>query len=181
LNIGGGLGVCYQQESPPSISEYLSTLSEKFKNSPLEVIIEPGRSLVANTGILLTQVEYVKHTPHKNFAVVDAAMNDFIRPALYEAWHNVQPVKQNTQSSSIYDIVGPVCETADFIGKNRELAIEQGDFLAVFMTGAYGFCMSSNYNSRPRAAEILIDKNKIHVIRERETIADLLTLEHLIT
>ncbi|MBV8802171.1 MAG: diaminopimelate decarboxylase [Gammaproteobacteria bacterium] len=181
LNIGGGLGVSYGGESVPSISEYLSSIIKKSNHSPLEIVLEPGRSLVANTGILLTQTEYIKQTPHKNFLVVDAGMNDLIRPALYDAWHDIQPVnRHHTISPQIYDVVGPVCETADFIGKHRKLAVRASDLLAVFTVGAYGFCMSSNYNSRPRPPEILIDKNEVHVIRERETINDLFQLEHLI-
>jgi diaminopimelate decarboxylase len=181
LNIGGGLGVSYQGESIPSIPEYVSALLAKLKHSTLDIILEPGRSLVANAGILLTQIEYVKHTPHKNFVIIDAAMNDLIRPALYDAWHAIQPVKQSKElPSALYDVVGPVCETADFIGKNRELAIQEGDLLSIFTAGAYGFCMSSNYNSRQRAAEVLINKNKIHVIREREPITALWQLEQLV-
>lgn len=181
LNIGGGLGVAYQNELLPSISEYLSAITKKINHSSLEVILEPGRSLVANTGILLTQIEYIKQTPYKNFLIVDAAMNDLIRPVLYDAWHDIKVLKQyNDVSPIIYDVVGPVCETADFIGKNRMLAVQPNDLLAIFTVGAYGSCMSSNYNSRPRAPEILIDKDEIHVIRERESISDLFRSEFLI-
>jgi diaminopimelate decarboxylase len=180
LNIGGGLGVSYHNELLPSIAEYLSAIIKKIDHSPLEIILEPGRSLVANAGILVTQVEYIKQTPYKNFLVVDAAMNDLIRPVLYHAWHDIQPVKRHSELFPMtYDVVGPICETADFIGKDRKLAVQLEDLLAVFTVGAYGFCMSSNYNSRPRATEILIDKNEIHVIRERESINDLFRLEHL--
>lgn len=180
LNFGGGLGVTYQDETPPTITEYLKAVTEKLAHCPFEIILEPGRSLVANTGILLTKIEYLKHTPHKNFAIVDAAMNDLIRPALYDAWHDIKVVNNTNLSSESYDIVGPVCETADFLGKDRKLSLQENDLLAIYTAGAYGFCMSSNYNSRPRAAEVLIDKDKIHLIRERESIADLFSKEHLV-
>ncbi|MEO8402731.1 MAG: diaminopimelate decarboxylase [Gammaproteobacteria bacterium] len=181
LNIGGGLGVCYQNETPPSIQEYATTLSQKLAACPLEIILEPGRAIVANAGILLTSVEYLKHTEHKNFAIVDTAMNDLLRPALYEAWHEITPVKPDKKlPEKMYDIVGPVCESADFLGKNRLLGVLPGDLLAIHSTGAYGFSMSSNYNSRPRVAEVMVDKNQVHLIRKRETIADLFLHEQLI-
>src|SRR6185437_11009281 len=155
-----------QDEMPPTISKYLSVIIKKLENYPLEVILEPGRSLVANTGILLTKIEYIKHTSHKNFAIVDAAMNDLIRPALYNAWHDIKPVIIHDELEPvIYDVVGPVCETADCIGKNRNLSLRSGDLLAILTAGAYGSCMSSNYNSRPRLAEVMIDKDEIHLIR----------------
>ncbi|HSW70076.1 MAG TPA: diaminopimelate decarboxylase [Gammaproteobacteria bacterium] len=174
VNIGGGLGVQYRNEKPPSIQHYASALIAKLVNYPLEIILEPGRALVANAGVLLTRVEYLKPTAHKNFAIVDAAMNDLLRPALYNAWHDISPVQiQKNISKKLYDIVGPVCESADFLGKDRELALKTCDLLAIQSAGAYGFSMSSHYNSRPRAAEVMVDKNKTHLIRERETIQDL--------
>lgn len=181
IDMGGGLGVTYQAETPPTISEYVTALCAKLKNSGLKIIIEPGRALVANAGILLTRVEYLKHTHHKNFAIVDAGMNDLLRPALYEAWHSIMPVKLNpTLPEQTYDIVGPVCESADFLGKNRLLALEEGNLLAIGAVGAYGSCMSSNYNARPRAAEVMVNKDKADFIREREKIKDLFTYEKII-
>jgi diaminopimelate decarboxylase len=183
LNLGGGLGVSYKNEMPPTISAYLSAIKKKLINCSLEIILEPGRSLVANTGILLTKVEYLKHSSHKNFAIVDAGMNDLIRPALYDAWHDIQPVvnynKEEVEQAT-FDVVGPVCETADFIGQNRKLSLKSGDLLAVMTVGAYGFCMSSNYNSRPRPAEVMIDKSEIHLIREREVVSESHRLERLL-
>jgi len=181
INIGGGLGVNYRNETPPSIQEYAATVIPKFKNSPLEIILEPGRAIVANAGVLLTTVEYLKQTHHKNFAIVDAAMNDLLRPALYKAWHEILPViSRKNQPDILYDIVGPVCESADFLGKERLLSIEPGDLLAIQSAGAYSFSMSSNYNSRPRVAEVMIDQNRIHLIRERESIQDLFVKEKII-
>jgi diaminopimelate decarboxylase len=181
LDIGGGLGIRYQNENPPSISNYISIIQKKLKNHSFEIILEPGRAIIADAGILLTKVEYLKHTSHKNFAIVDAAMNDLMRPALYEAWQNIIPVKTNNQTTQIqYDIVGPVCESADFLGKNRLLALEIGDLLAICNAGAYGFSMSSNYNSRPRVAEIVVDGNQMHLIRRRESIQDLFAHEKII-
>lgn len=180
VDIGGGLGVIYQDETPPTIIEYVTALCTKFKNSGLEIIIEPGRALVANAGVLLTRVEYLKHTRYKNFAIVDAGMNDLLRPALYDAWHSIIPVKLNhTAQEKIYDIVGPVCESADFLGKNRLLALGEGDLLAIGSAGAYGSCMSSNYNTRPKAAEVMINKDKIHLVRQRETLQSLFAQESL--
>ena len=182
INIGGGLGVRYQHEKPPAIAEYVSALRTKLASCSLEIILEPGRAIVANAGVLLTQVEYVKHNKYKNFAIVDAGMNDLLRPALYGAWHDIIPVKlpDKNLTEKIYDIVGPVCESADFFAKNRAFSLESGTLLAVCSAGAYGFSMSSNYNSRPRAAEIMIDGDKIHLIREREKICDLFSHEFLI-
>ena len=136
--------------------------------------MEPGRSLVGNAGVLITEVQYLKHTEARNFAIVDAGMNDLMRPALYEAWHGVLPVLQGGDAPALYDVVGPVCESADWIAKGRTLAIAEGDLMAIESAGAYGFVMSGNYNSRPRAAEVMVDGNRFHVIRQRETIADLL-------
>ncbi len=179
IDLGGGLGVTYQNETPPSIAHYVEALRAQLQAHQLEVVLEPGRSIAANAGILLTRVEYTKPTPAHNFALVDAAMNDLIRPALYQTWMNIEPVNQNLdRTSAIWDIVGPVCETADFLGKDRELGLQAGDLLAVFGAGAYGFVMSSNYNSRCRAAEVIVDGEQLHLARKRETFADLLALEN---
>lgn len=181
INIGGGLGVNYRNETPPSIEEYAATLIPKLARFPFEIILEPGRAIVANAGVLLTTVEYLKHTHHKNFIIVDAAMNDLLRPALYNAWHDIIPViLRKTHQKKLYDIVGPICESADFLGKDRELSVEAGDLLAIQSTGAYSFSMSSNYNSRPRAAEVMVDQQETHLIRERETIQDLFMREKMI-
>lgn len=180
VNIGGGLGIRYQNESPPSIQDYVSAIMNKIENYNLEIIIEPGRVIVGDAGILLTRVEYLKHSEHTNFAIVDAAMNDFMRPSLYDAWHDILPVKLNPDLPTLpYDIVGPVCESSDFLGKQRELALAPGDLLVVTTAGAYGFSMSSNYNSRPRSAEVLINHDQIKLIRKRETIEDLFSTEKI--
>ncbi|MGB6977463.1 MAG: diaminopimelate decarboxylase [Gammaproteobacteria bacterium] len=181
LSVGGGLGVRYHQEQPPTPAEYARALLPHVADATLTIIIEPGRAIAANAGILVTKVEYLKAAAEKNFAVVDAGMNDLIRPALYEAWHTIIPVStvQNAVQQH-YDVVGPVCETSDFFGKDRALAISSGDLLAIRTAGAYGFSMSSNYNSRPRAAEILVDGEKAYLVRARETIEDLLVNEKLI-
>ena len=174
VDIGGGLGITYQNEIPPTPTEYVNAVTSITQKRDLEVIIEPGRSIVGNAGILLTKVEYLNITPFRNFAVIDAAMNDLIRPSLYDSWHEIKCVMQNSNiKESIYDVVGPICETGDFIGKNRSLSLSEGDLLAIFSAGAYGFSMSSNYNSRPRAAEILVDGVKVHEIRRREKLEDL--------
>ncbi len=181
LDIGGGLGVQYKDETPPLPSDYTERLFANDKLKDYEIIIEPGRAIAANAGILVTEVEYLKHHEHKNFAIVDAAMNDLVRPSLYQAWQNIIPVnKHSTAEKQVYDIVGPICETGDFLGKERELAIQAGDLLAVRSSGAYGFTMSSNYNSRPRVVEILVDGSNIHVIRKRESIDDLMLGESII-
>ena len=181
LDLGGGLGVRYQDETPPEPGEYVAAVLERLGERELTLAFEPGRSIAANAGVLLTKVEYLKCNPHKNFAIIDAAMNDMIRPALYQAWLNIQPVTPRAEGvSKRYDIVGPVCETGDFLGKDRELILEQGDLLSVAGAGAYGFTMSSNYNSRGRAAEIMVDGDSCHVIRARETIADLMLGEALL-
>lgn len=180
LDIGGGLGVNYQNENPPTPEDYVKALLEKLTSRKLTLVLEPGRALVADMGILVTRVEYLKHTPHKNFAIVDAGMNDLLRPALYGAFQNIIPVKINHQAKPhVYDIVGPVCETADFLGKNRLLSIEPGDCLAITQAGAYGFVMSSHYNTRPCAPEILVDGENYDIIRRRETMEDLLRAELL--
>jgi len=181
LDLGGGLGVSYRDEQPPEPATYMQQVVAALGERPLQLVFEPGRSIVANAGVLITQVEFLKLNEHKNFCVVDAAMNDLIRPALYQAWMNIQPVRTNAQAvARNYDVVGPVCETADFLGKQRELAVEPGDLLAVFSAGAYGFGMSSNYNSRARAAEVMVDHDRFHLVRSRETIADLMRGESLL-
>ncbi len=180
LDLGGGLGVCYQNEQPPHPSEYIAAIRQQLDQSPMTLVLEPGRSIAANAGILLTRVEYLKPGKDKNFAIVDAAMNDMIRPALYEAWMAIEPVSPHTGTPHHWDIVGPVCETGDFLGKNRRLALEQGDLLCVYSAGAYGFTMSSNYNSRGRAAEIMVDGNRAHQVRARETAEDLIRGETLL-
>ena len=180
VDIGGGLGITYKDEVLPTPSQYVNAITNTANGHDLEIIIEPGRSIVGNAGILLTKVEYLNETPFKNFAVVDTAMNDLIRPSLYNGWHEIKRVTQDSDvKEKTYDIVGPICETGDFVGKNRTLPLTEGDLLAIFSTGAYGFSMSSNYNSRPRAAEILVDDNQIYEIRERETQEDLINGELL--
>jgi len=181
LDLGGGLGIRYQDENPPPPEEQMAALLQRLTGRDFEIIIEPGRAIVGNAGILLTQVLYLKHNEDKNFAIVDAAMNDLMRPALYQAWQAIDPVVNNLQAqASIYDVVGPICETGDFLGKARKLAIEQGDMLAVRSAGAYGFTMSSNYNSRPRVAEIMVDGEKHQLVRQRETIEQLFVNESLL-
>lgn len=181
LDLGGGLGIRYKDETPPLPEEQMSALLERLNGRDFEILIEPGRAIVGNAGILLTQVLYIKHNAEKNFAVVDAAMNDLMRPALYGAWQAIEPVVENKQAETrVYDVVGPICETGDFLGKERPLAIEQGDLLAIRSAGAYGFTMSSNYNSRPRVAEIMIDADKDQVIRQRETIEQLFANETIL-
>ena len=181
LDLGGGLGVCYNDETPPLPAEYTERLFANKRLKAYQVIIEPGRAITANAGILVTEVEYLKHNEDKNFAIVDAAMNDLIRPALYQAWQTIIPVNKNSKAATqTYDIVGPICETGDFLGKQRELSLSAGDLLAVRSAGAYGFTMSSNYNSRPRVAELLVDGENVHVIRQRETIEDLMMGEAML-
>ncbi len=179
LDLGGGLGVRYQNEHPPSPQQYVRPLMARLANTSKEILIEPGRAIAANAGILLTEVQYLKESEDKNFAIVDAAMNDLIRPALYSAWQDIIAVAPRPQPGTCYDVVGPVCETGDFLGKQRELSIRQGDLLAVRSAGAYGFTMSSNYNSRPRAAEILVDGEQAHLIRRRETLEELFSQESI--
>ncbi len=180
LDLGGGLGVCYKNETPPKTSDYIAAILKKLEGRGLSVILEPGRSIAANAGILLTRVEFLKCNEHKNFAIIDAAMNDLIRPSLYSAWQDIVPVQLKEPSGEgkrIYDLVGPICETGDFLGKDREMDLSAGDLLAVKSSGAYGFAMSSNYNSRNRAAEIMVDGFATFVARKRETIEDQLALE----
>ena len=174
LDIGGGLGIRYSQENPPEPAAYAEVLSRRLAGLQLEILLEPGRAIVGNAGVLLTRVEYLKSNGVKHFAIVDAAMNDLIRPSLYQAWQGILPVHSDSSAPTrCYDVVGPVCETGDFLGKDRDLAIQTGDLLAVRSAGAYGFCMSSNYNSRPRVAEVLVDGDRVHLARRRETVADL--------
>lgn len=174
LDVGGGLGVKYDQEAPPEPSRYAEQLKARLSDRDLTLVFEPGRAIAANAGVLLTRVEHLKPGEAKNFAIVDAAMNDLIRPALYSAWQAIIPTDLNLQREAVvYDVVGPVCETGDFIGKDRTLAIAEGDLLAVRSAGAYGFVMSSNYNSRPRAAEIMVDGDQAYVVREREQLTEL--------
>ncbi|TBW58212.1 diaminopimelate decarboxylase [Marinobacter halodurans] len=178
LDMGGGLGVTYDQETPPSPSEYMAEVRKRLGDRTLEIVLEPGRSIAANAGILLTRVEFLKCTDHRNFAIIDAAMNDLIRPALYSAWQAIIPVtpRQDVEEKA-WDLVGPVCETGDFLGKERRLALAAGDLLAVRSAGAYGFVMSSNYNSRNRPPELMVDGDRVHVIRQRETLEDQMRLE----
>ncbi len=181
LDLGGGLGVRYQDENPPLPTDYMQRLFTNKRLKDYQILIEPGRAIAANMAVLLTKVEYLKPTEEKNFAIVDAAMNDLIRPALYQAWQEIVTVdEQPDAEEEIYDIVGPVCESADFLGKQRKLNINQGDLLAVRSAGAYGFTMASNYNSRPRAAEVLVDGDKTYLIRKRETLAGLFENEKTI-
>ncbi len=180
LDLGGGLGVRYRDEQPPEPATYMAQVRAAVGARPLTLVFEPGRSIVANAGILLTRIEYLKTTPHKNFCVIDAAMNDLIRPALYEAWMDIQPVSRRAEATATYDVVGPVCETGDFLGKERALAVAEGDLLAVSSAGAYGFSMSSNYNSRARGAEVMVDGDQFYLVRARETIADQMRGETLL-
>ena len=182
LDLGGGLGVTYTDEAPPHPTEYAKALWEKLSAfSELEIIVEPGRAITANAGILVTKVEYLKSNESRNFAIVDAGMNDMIRPALYQAYMNILEIDRTlAREEKIYDVVGPICETSDFLGKQRKLAIAEGDYLAQRSAGAYGASMSSNYNSRPRTAEVMVDGDKAHLIRRREALNELWQLESLL-
>lgn len=181
LDLGGGLGIRYTSEVPPEPAAYAGALLHRLGGRPYEVILEPGRAIVGNAGVLLTRVEYLKPTPHHRFAILDAAMNDLLRPALYQAHQEIVPVCLDSAAEPArYDLVGPVCETADFLGKDRLLALAPGDLLAIRGSGAYGFSMSSNYNSRPRAAEVMVDGAEAHLVRRRETIAELFVGESLL-
>jgi len=173
LDLGGGLGIRYTDETPPDPRVYMREVIRRLGDRKLKLMFEPGRNLVGNAGVLLTRVEFLKTTAAKNFAIIDAAMNDLIRPSLYEAYHVMLPVRQRSGATRSYDIVGPVCESGDFLGRDRDLAIEPGDLLAVMSAGAYGMVMSSNYNTRPRAAEVMIDGERMHLVRKRERIEDL--------
>ncbi|EGR2797830.1 diaminopimelate decarboxylase [Vibrio navarrensis] len=181
LDVGGGLGVVYRNELPPQPSEYAKALLGRLENhQDLELIFEPGRAIAANAGVLLTKVEFLKHTQHKNFAIIDAAMNDLMRPALYQAWQDIVPVKPRSGEAVTYDLVGPICETGDFLGKDRSLVLAENDLLAVRSAGAYGFVMSSNYNTRARAAEIMVDGTQSFLVRQREELRSLWELEHIL-
>lgn len=181
LDLGGGLGVTYTDETPPHPSDYAAALLNKLKNyKDLEIILEPGRAIAANAGILVAKVQYLKSNESRNFAITDTGMNDMIRPALYEAYMNIIEIDRTLErEKAIYDVVGPVCETSDFLGKQRELAIAEGDYIAQRSAGAYGASMSSNYNSRPRTAEVLVDGDKAHLIRRRENLSELWALESI--
>ncbi|MEK7758526.1 MAG: diaminopimelate decarboxylase, partial [Pseudomonadota bacterium] len=185
LDLGGGLGIRYRDEQPPAPGEYVAAFlqrldahGDRYRN--LKLLIEPGRAIVGNAGVLLTRVQYLKHAEAKNFAIVDAAMNDLMRPALYDAWQDIAPVLKRTGAAQQYDVVGPVCESGDFLGKDRTLKVQAGDLLAVCSAGAYGSSMSSNYNTRPRAPEVIVDGERFHVVRRRETIVELLLPESLL-
>ncbi len=180
LDLGGGLGVTYRNETPPPVSEYMAAVKAKLGDRKLALMFEPGRSISANSGVLLTKVMFLKPTEHKNFAVIDAAMNDNIRPSLYQAWQEIRAVKPRAGEAKKWDLVGPICETGDFLGKERDLNIEPGDLLAVMSTGAYGFSMSSNYNTRGRAAEVVVDGDQMHLARARETFEDMIRGEQLL-
>lgn len=180
LNLGGGLGIRYRDENPPTPAEYTREIMHRLRGRPLKLILEPGRAIVGNAGIMLTRVIHLKQSGEHHFAIVDAAMNDLIRPALYNAWHDIMPVELRAgdeRNGVAYDIVGPVCETGDFLGKQRVLALRPLDLLVIRSTGAYGFVMSSNYNSRPRPPELMVDDDRVHQVRSREHIGDLLALE----
>ena len=179
LNLGGGMGIRYLNEEPPTPRAYAEALLERVSGRQLKIIVEPGRAIAGESGVLITKVLYIKRNRERQFAVVDAAMNDLLRPALYQAWQAIEPVRQRDGDAraDCYDIVGPICESADFLGKGRRLALEAGDLLAVRCAGAYGFVMSSNYNARPRAAEVLVDGDTCHLVRRRETLDDLLAPE----
>ncbi|HEU0188640.1 MAG TPA: diaminopimelate decarboxylase [Gallionella sp.] len=181
IDLGGGLGIRYNDETPPAIGEYVGALLGALRGRSEKLILEPGRVLVGNAGMLLTRVEYLKHGEEKNFAIVDAAMNDLMRPALYDAFHEILPVKRANHEVQIYEVVGPICETGDFIGHARDLAIEPESLLAVLSAGAYGMSMSSNYNTRPRAAEVMVGGSAVHLVRERETVAQLYAAEKIIS
>jgi diaminopimelate decarboxylase len=181
LDLGGGLGIRYMEEHPPEPAAYAAALSYLLGDRPYEIILEPGRAIAGNAGVLLTRVEYIKHNGRRRFAIVDAAMNDLLRPALYQANQDIVPVLHDADAEPArYDLVGPVCETGDFLGKNRLLALKEGDLVAVRGSGAYGFTMSSNYNSRPRAPEVMVDGDRVHLVRERETIPSLFAGESVL-
>ncbi len=181
LNLGGGLGIKYTNEQPPTITEYIKALLATLNDSSIEIIIEPGRAIAGHAGVLVTEVEYLKPTAHKNFAIIDAGMNDLLRPALYQSVQEILPVIPRSDGKElIWDLAGPVCETGDFLGKDRKLNLKEGDLLSVMASGAYGFTMSSSYNSRPRAAEVLVDGDKVYEIRPRETYDDLMGTEKMI-
>jgi len=181
LDLGGGLGIRYNDEDPPAIADYVAALLTVMRGRSEKLVLEPGRVLVGNAGVLLTRVEYLKHGEEKNFAILDAAMNDLMRPALYDAYHDILPVKREKHVVQNYEVVGPICETGDFIGHARDLSIAPQSLLAVLSTGAYGMSMSSNYNTRPRAAEVMVDGKNVHLVRERETVEQLYAGEKLLS
>jgi diaminopimelate decarboxylase len=180
IDAGGGIGIAYQGETPPEFSVYAAAMRAKIAGRDIKLVFEPGRALVGNAGVLLTKVEYLKHTEAKNFAIVDAAMNDLMRPALYDAYHDIQAVSPREGVATNYEIVGPVCETGDFLGHDRRLSLQEGDVLAIMSAGAYGMSMASNYNTRGRAAEVMVDGEACHLIRQREQISDLFALEKIL-
>jgi len=180
LDLGGGLGIRYRDEEPPTALDYLGRLFSVLGERKVKLLFEPGRAIAGNAGVLLTRVEYLKHGAAKNFAVVDAAMNDIVRPALYEAWHDIVPVLTRVGAAATYDVVGPICETGDFLGLERSLTIQAGDLLAILSAGAYGMSMSSNYNTRPRAAEVIVDSAATHLVRAREPVESLFALERVL-
>jgi diaminopimelate decarboxylase len=180
LDLGGGLGIRYSDETPLEPAQYAAALLPQLRNRDYQILIEPGRAIAGNAGILLTRVEYIKHSRHKNFVIVDAATNDLIRPALYDAYHAIRPVQERTGEAQIYDVVGPVCESGDFLGRDRSLNVQRNDLLAIFSAGAYGMSMSSNYNTRPRAAEVIVDGARHHLVRARETVVELFAGEKLL-
>jgi len=180
LDLGGGLGIRYRDETPPAAKDYLEGLFRRLGKRDVRILFEPGRSLVGNTGLLLTRVEYLKQGGAKNFVVTDAAMNDLLRPALYDAWHEVLPVARRNGPAQRYDIVGPVCESADFLARGRALTVAAADLLAIMSAGAYGMTMSSNYNSRPRPAEVMVDGKTAHLVRDRESVENLFASERLL-
>jgi diaminopimelate decarboxylase len=180
LDLGGGLGISYSDETPPDITEFTNTLLNHVAErgfGHLDVVLEPGRSLVGNAGVLLTRIEYLKPGAEKNFCIVDAAMTELMRPALYEAYHGIVPIEKKSASDKVYDVVGPVCESGDWLGRDRNLAVEEGDVLAILSAGAYGFVMASNYNTRPKPAEIMVDGKQAYIIRRREKVSDLFASE----
>lgn len=178
IDLGGGLGIRYRDETPPPVAEYAKSVLKTLGSRTQKLLFEPGRLLTGNAGMLLSEVLFLKHGEDRNFAVVDAAMNDLMRPALYEAWHDVLPLRATPAGGRVYDIVGPVCESGDFLARDRQLSVNPGDLIAIASAGAYGMSMSSNYNTRPRAAEIMVDGDRIFPIRNRETVADLFAGEH---
>ncbi len=180
IDAGGGIGIAYQGETPPEFSVYAAAMRAKIAGRDIKLVFEPGRALVGNAGVLLTKVEYLKHTEAKNFAIVDAAMNDLMRPALYDAYHDIQAVSPREGEATNYEIVGPVCETGDFLGHDRRLNLQEGDVLAIMSAGAYGMSMASNYNTRGRVAEVMVDGDACHLIRQREQISDLFALEKIL-
>ncbi|MDO9205448.1 diaminopimelate decarboxylase [Methylotenera sp.] len=181
IDAGGGIGICYSDETPPEFTAYAAAMRAKLGNRNTKLVFEPGRALVGNAGVLLTKVEYLKHTESKNFAIVDAAMNDLMRPALYDAYHDIKAVQPRNDANALtYEIVGPVCESGDFLGHDRDLSLVEGDLLAIMSAGAYGMSMASNYNTRPRAAEVMVDGDTCHLIRKREEIANLFALENIL-